>query len=207
MMKNTIGIIDYGMGNIQSIVNAFECLGVNARPVSSPRLLTDCSGYILPGVGAFGKAMANLNVSEMVPVLETQVFAKKKPILGICLGMHLMATSSEEKGFSEGLGWFDGQVVRLPDNQARVPNVGWAEVSESSDGCFNVVQGKRSFYFDHSYYLKCGEEYVIAKSVEPLSFVAAVRKENVVATQFHPEKSQQAGLSFLESFLRFYDLK
>lgn len=202
-----IGIVDYGMGNILSVVNAVEMLGEDAAVCKNPEQLRDADKIILPGVGAFGDCMENLKQRSLVDALNVEVLDKKKPILGICLGMQVMAKKGFEGGVFDGLGWFDAEVIRLGENMPslHVPHVGWNEVTFNKGHFLGQgLPAKPDLYFVHSYFMKCRVAAdVIAVCHYGQEFTAAVQKGNIVATQFHPEKSQDYGLKILDNFLTF----
>jgi imidazole glycerol-phosphate synthase subunit HisH len=199
-----IGIVDYGMGNLRSVYNAFDMLGVDAKICSHPDELTNAERIVLPGVGAFRDCMVNLAAKGFREALH-EVRRQGKPILGICLGMQAMARRSFEGGEHEGLNWFEGDVIRLQagDASLRVPQIGWNEVRYQPDSpLFAGLPANPHFYFVHSYFLKCARESeVVAACDYGGSVTAAVCKENIFATQFHPEKSQAYGLRVLQNFL------
>jgi glutamine amidotransferase len=201
----TICIVDYGMGNTQSVGNAIESLGGNYVISNRKDEIARCDGIILPGVGAFKAAMENLHALDLVAPLTDRVMEKKKPFLGICLGMQLLAEDSVELGFSAGLGWLKGHVVALqPSQTLRVPHVGWNNTQiVKPQPLFHGIDAQAHFYFDHSYTLQCEPELVAATFEYGGSFVAAVQRDNLFATQFHPEKSQRHGLKLLRNFLNF----
>jgi imidazole glycerol-phosphate synthase subunit HisH len=198
-----IGIIDYGMGNIASVASAIHYLGVSAHIVKKPADLEIADGYIVPGVGAFPAAMRNLREMQMIRPLARQVLDIGRPFLGICLGMQLLAKDSTEKGFSEGLGWIDANVVKLdPRGDLRVPHVGWNTVKTLREtALFERVEDDSHFFFDHSFCMTCSDTLVVATCDYGGEIVAAIQKGNIMATQFHPEKSQRNGLKMLRSFL------
>jgi imidazole glycerol-phosphate synthase subunit HisH len=202
-----IGIVDYGMGNLLSVRHAIEWLGVEVKVCQDPQMLSEVERLVLPGVGAFRDCMKNLRNRGFVEILQEFVIEKGMPILGICLGMQAMALRSYEGGEHEGLGWFDAEVVRLQpsDPAMRVPHVGWNEVICRQDSpIFAGLPTRPDFYFVHSYYMKCSDEAdVEAQCDYDGLFTASVRKNNIVATQFHPEKSQDYGLKVLENFLKW----
>jgi imidazole glycerol-phosphate synthase subunit HisH len=202
-----VGIIDYGMGNILSVYNAIEYIGKDPIICNKPEELKNIEKVILPGVGAFGDCIANLRQKGFVDALETEVIKNKKPILGICLGMQVMAKKSYEGGEHEGLGWFNAEVVRLqPDDfKFRIPHIGWHEIDYRNDSpLFSRLPKEPDFYFVHSYYMKCNEQADVDATCDYGGFfTAAVRKDNVFAVQFHPEKSQEYGLKVLENFLNW----
>ncbi len=199
----TVGIVDYQAGNIHSIQSALEYLGAGPILVREPGALMEVTHILLPGVGAFGHCAARLQASGLAPTLERAVFERGTPLLGICVGMQLLADHSEEMGGSDGLGWIGGAVRQIPAAPAvRVPHVGWNDVLfEENFGEF--AQGERAdFYFDHSFaYHDPRKGHTIGSCQHGAPFAAIVRQDNLVAAQFHPEKSQTAGLKFLRSFL------
>jgi glutamine amidotransferase len=200
----TVGIIDYGAGNIRSIVNSLNHLGSNVVVVSDISSLKKVSHIILPGVGAFGHCSKKLIQSGLLDYITECVLVDRKPTLGICVGMQLMADNSDELGFHIGLGWLGGEVRKIvpTDQEIRIPHVGWNDVTFSQE--FGDFRNGESFdfYFDHSYALKYserGDTIAICRHGE--KFCAVVRRNNIVASQFHPEKSQNAGLRFMRGFL------
>jgi glutamine amidotransferase len=200
-----VGIIDYGMGNLQSVFNAVEHLGYEARICPRPEDLKGCSHYILPGVGAFRDCMARLHAAGLPAALEEHVRRGNHPILGICLGMQAMARSSEEGGTHAGLGWFAADVIRIrPDPPTlRIPHVGWNS-THLQPGCplFRGLPAEADFYFVHSYHMRCDRKQdCVAWCDHGGPVTAAVHRGNIFATQFHPEKSQENGLRVLENFL------
>jgi glutamine amidotransferase len=203
MTVSRLVIIDYGMGNLGSVRNAMSCLGQAAEISSDPAVMAEADAFVLPGVGAFGEAMARLKAMDLVSPLTEFVVSQGKPLLGICLGMQLLAEESREHGHHRGLGWIRGTVEPIsPAKGIRVPHVGWSETSiESGDTLFANIDAKTCFYFDHSYQLDCSKEIVSATTHYGATITAAIRSGNIVATQFHPEKSQRAGLKLIRNFL------
>lgn len=199
-----IAVVDYGMGNLLSVRNALDMLGVEAEICRSPERLRDAGKIILPGVGAFRDCLQNLKATGFADALREEVLVRKKPILGICLGMQAMARRSFEYGEHEGLGWFDADVVRLTpaDATLRVPHVGWNQVSyQKGHALFRGLPKTPDFYFVHSFYMKCRNATdVIATADYGGPVTAAVANDNIFGTQFHPEKSQDFGLKVLENF-------
>ena len=200
-----IGIIDYGMGNLMSVFNAVEYLGFDAEICSDPARLYLMERIILPGVGAFGDCMRNLENGGFKEVLNQLVLKEKKPILGICLGMQAMAETGHEGGMIKGLAWFDAEVVRIEpsDPKLKVPQIGWNNIVRKKD--HPILKGlpeSPDLYFVHSFHMKCKRrEDLLAVCDYGGEVTAAVAKENICATQFHPEKSQDYGLKILENFL------
>jgi len=193
------------MGNVRSVQNAFDALGHEAVITSDPGVIAEAERLVLPGVGAFGDAMENLNARGLVDVLRRQVLDEQKPFLGICLGMQLLANSSTEHGAHQGLGWIDAEVTRFdfPPHGLKVPHMGWDEIVPSRE--HPLMTGLRAdqfvFYFVHSYFVMCHEAGDVAATCDyGLPFTAAINKGNIFATQFHPEKSQDNGIQILRNF-------
>ncbi len=201
-----IAIVDYGLGNLQSVLNAFAAVGAEACVTAEGARLRAADAIVLPGVGAFGDGMANLRARGLVDVLEEEVLQKGKPFLGLCLGLQLLATVGYEHGEHRGLGWIPGQVERIPipehEPEVRVPHIGWNEVTPTPPSALYAgIEGTPSFYFVHSYVLRPKDPDVVsATCVHGTEFVASIERENVYATQFHPERSHRAGLTLLRNF-------
>jgi imidazole glycerol-phosphate synthase subunit HisH len=202
-----IGIVDYGMGNLLSVKNAFEYLGEEVETVSDPSTLDTVDKIILPGVGAFGDCIKNLSDKGFSDALNYQVLQKRKPIMGICLGMQVMGMCGYEGGVHTGLGWFDADVVKLhpTDKSLRVPHVGWTDTTVKRDSpLFKGLSATPDFYFVHSFYVKCKNETEVDAYYDYSHKVtASIRKGNIFGTQFHPEKSQEHGLRILENFIKW----
>ena len=200
----TIGIIDYGMGNLLSVKNAVEYLGFDAELINDSEELETYDKLILPGVGSFPDCMNNLQSKNFIAKLNQLVLINKKPILGICLGMQVIACKGFENTETNGLGWIDGVVELIkPDNiNCRIPHVGWSETNCTNSFLFNNIKGNPEFYYVHSYYMNCkNNENVIATFNHGGVFTSAVSKENIIGCQFHPEKSQEHGLTLLNNFI------
>lgn len=198
-------IVDYGMGNLASVANAFARLGVEARISSEPDRLMQAGGIVLPGVGAFGDAMRRLRDTGLADALQRAVIGQGVPFLGICLGMQLIAEGSEEDANEPGLGWIGAQVKRIPEAPARqVPHVGWNDLHYAAgEPMFAGVAEGAHYYFDHSYEVACPDELVVAYvDYEDHRITAALRRGHILAAQFHPEKSQNNGLRLFRNFLR-----
>jgi glutamine amidotransferase len=198
-----VGIVDYQAGNIQSIGNALDHLGARIALVRAAPDLADVTHILLPGVGAFGHCAAKLAATGMVEAIRAAAFDQGKPLLGICVGMQLLADHGEEMGGHDGLGWMGGTVRAMhPAPRVRIPHVGWNDVRfEEPFGDF-AAGDSADFYFDHSFaYHGPTKGKVIGSCDHGGRFAAAIRSGNVVAAQFHPEKSQAAGLRFLTGFL------
>ena len=206
-MPKQIAIVDYGMGNLNSVAHAVRFLGYSTAVVRDAAGIENAAALILPGVGAFGEAMRRLQELALVEPLTEQVMDAGKPVLGICLGMQIMGRYSTEGGKHQGLGWIPGYVDRIPEAQGiRLPHVGWNGVEANSNALlFKNIPQETNFFFDHSYCLFCDESIVEATAIYGSSIIAAVRKDNILATQFHPEKSQNNGLRVLRNFLNFVE--
>jgi glutamine amidotransferase len=207
MAGNTVGIVDYGMGNLLSVYHAVEMAGGDARICSTPEELAHVQRIVLPGVGAFRDCMANLIKRGFVDTLRDAVFRQHKPILGICLGMQVMARRSFEGGEQRGLGWIAADVIRIrpSDDSLRVPHMGWNDVTyRPGSVLFSGHPERPDFYFVHSYSMVCDlPEDVEATCDYGGTITAAVRKKNIFATQFHPEKSQDYGLLVFRNYLKW----
>lgn len=204
-MKNPkITIIDYGIGNVHSVYNSIKALGYKKILISDkPKEIKESDVLILPGVGAFETCINNLKERRLLDILNKEVLIEKKPILGICVGMQLLATKSEENGNHLGLGWIDGTVKKLiiPPN-LKVPHVGWNNIKiKPRSPLFSNNDQNTNFYFDHSYHFECEEKNIIGVCDYGIKVTAAVQKNNIYGVQFHPEKSQTSGLKLFRGFL------
>jgi glutamine amidotransferase len=201
-----IGIVNYNMGNLGSVLNAFEKVGAKAKLVNNPQELKKYDKINLPGVGAYGDAMEHLNKSGMKEaILE---YAKSgKYILGTCLGMQLLFDKSQEFGANEGLGLIEGEVVafdrsKFDNPELKVPHMGWNEMFvQFDDNILNGLPKDFYLYFVHSYHVICDDKYALGKTLYGYEFVSAVKKENIYGFQPHPEKSHEIGLKILENFV------
>jgi len=198
-------IIDYGMGNLQSVKNALEKLG-NCKITISGKVknIKKSDLLILPGVGAFQDGMNELNKRNLSKAIIQETKNKKKPLLGICLGMQLLFDHSEENGFHKGLGLIKGSVKRFNINKKfRIPHVGWNNIFfKKNSKLFKDINFDKNFYFLHSYHVLTNKKYVVAKSNYGKNFVAGVLKKNIIGVQFHPERSQANGLVFLKNYFK-----
>jgi glutamine amidotransferase len=202
-----IAIIDYGMGNLRSVQKGFEKVGLEAVVTSDPRVVLEAAKVVLPGVGAFRDCMRNLEQGGFVePILK--VVREGRPFLGICLGLQLLFTESEEFGLHKGLDIIPGRVVRFPEGMTEngkklaVPHMGWNQIGfKTPSPLFNGTKDSSDVYFVHSYYVKPDDESVISTLTNyGMDFCSSIRRDNLVATQFHPEKSQETGLHMLRNF-------
>lgn len=201
-----IVIVDYGMGNVASVKNALASLGHEASISDRPEDFSRATHIILPGVGAFPDGMEQIQKRGLVGVLTREVLEKKKPFLGICLGMQLMAQVGEEAGGARGLGWIAGVTRRLRvGEENRLPHIGWNDVAIAPRA--TLFRGITSpvFYFVHSYALEPDDSQdSVATCTYGETFAVAVEKENIFGVQFHPEKSQKSGLAVLENFITYH---
>lgn len=205
MSTKKVAIVDYGMGNVDSVARAVQHCGGEPAITSETADFEVANYIILPGVGAFQTGMNNIRSHGLEVVLQQQVLGKGVPFLGICLGMQLLATKGWEGGETEGLGWIEGEIKRLlPDSSdMRIPHVGWNEVifNQPSSMFQNIPSGK-DFYFVHSYHFSCVHpEDEIAHTPYCGGFVSVVGRNNILGVQFHPEKSQRLGLQVIKNFL------
>ncbi len=205
-MDNTLAIVDYGAGNLRSVAKAFEWLGFPALVTRDPQQVLRANGVVLPGVGSSGSAMAALEEHRLVESLREAV-ARGTPFFGVCLGMQLLLDSSEEDP-RPCLGILPGGVKRLPES-VKVPHMGWNQVSLQRDHpVFRGVPVGSYFYFVHSYYADPEDDSVVLGTTEHgVSFCSALARDNLIATQFHPEKSGPVGLRIYENFVRLMVLE
>ncbi|MBQ9028286.1 MAG: imidazole glycerol phosphate synthase subunit HisH [Lachnospiraceae bacterium] len=199
-----VSIIDYGAGNIKSVENAVRYLGHDVVLTRDPEVLLSSDHCILPGVGAFGVAMERLKHYGLDEVIR-EIVKREIPLLGICLGLQLLFESSEESPGAEGLGILKGRILRIPDTDGRkVPQIGWNDLSYPAQGrLFQGLPEGTYVYFVHSYYLRAEDPSIVTARTEyGVSIDAAVESGSVMACQFHPEKSESAGMRILENFLR-----
>lgn len=200
-------LIDYGAGNLKSVFNALDLIGEECRVTTSPADLVAADRIILPGVGAFGECMRQFLASGLEDTLREQVLEARKPFLGICVGMQMLATTGFEQGEHRGLDFIPGEIHRLSPGDARlkVPHTGWNDVEVVREHPLMAgILADRAFYFTHSYhFVPSDPASVVAVADFGGPMVAAVGRENMFATQFHPEKSQRNGLRILENFLEW----
>ncbi len=200
-----IVVVDYKLGNLFSVAKALEYVGAPVRVSADPADLRAATHIVLPGVGAFPQGMHNLERTGLLEILREEVLGKKKPFLGICLGMQLLADKGYEHEECAGLGWIGGEVRKLETGGLKVPHVGWNDVTaKEGSKLFEGIKQGSDFYFVHSYTLACIDASAVAATADYGGAVtAAVEQGNIHAVQFHPEKSQEAGLKLLENFLRY----
>lgn len=197
-----VAIIDYGAGNLQSVKKALDYIGAESIITSDAKIIKSSSHVILPGVGSFEDAVNSINSSGLREVIIKS--AKEKHFLGICLGLQLLFERSEESPNAEGLGILKGEVVKIPsDKGLKVPHIGWNSIDVLNDeGIFKDIPQSSYFYFVHSYYIKCDDKDVVSAMTRyGLPIECAVKKGNLSAVQFHPEKSGEVGLQLLKNFV------
>ncbi len=197
-----ITVIDLGISNITSVRRALQRLGIENIVTDCPDEIGKADKLILPGVGTFSEGMKKLRSLDLENILREMVVYKKRPILGICLGMQLFATFGEEGGGTDGLNFISGKVClhRASKLNLRLPHIGWNDVQANGLKIFDSISNNTSFYFVHSYEVISAEPVKIAYSNYGVDFAAAIQKDNVIGVQFHPEKSQEAGLKLLRNF-------
>lgn len=202
---STLAIVDYGMGNLHSVYKAFRRIGADPVVTSDPAVVAAAGRLVLPGVGHFGKAMANLKARGLLEALNDSVLRRQTPVLGICLGMQLFAKRGEE-GDADGLGWIDARVVRFDVQDTvrhKVPHMGWNSVAQKKPCPLSAgLLSDPLFYFAHAYHLVCDDERdVLFETSYAYTFASAVARGNVLGVQFHPEKSHGSGEQLLSGFL------
>lgn len=202
-----ITIVDYGMGNLGSIRNTFQRLNIEATVTLNPKDILKAEKLILPGVGAFDRGMHNINELGLLAALRKSVLTNHVPILGICLGMQLLANQSEE-GQTKGLGWIDAETIRFVsdkmDTPRKIPHMGWNNVNPSQeDSIVNGVNSDDRFYFVHSYHISdIDEKLVIGTTDYGYTFPSLIRQDNIWGIQCHPERSHRSGFKILQNFMR-----
>jgi imidazole glycerol-phosphate synthase subunit HisH len=198
-----ITIINYGMGNLGSVLNMFKRIGVSAKISDNIKEIEQAEKLLLPGVGAFDAAMDLINKSGLLPVLNYKATEEKIPTLGICLGMQLLTNGSDE-GILEGLKWIDADTKKFEfaDNNMKVPHMGWNFIQpQNSSSLMNELDNNSKFYFVHSYYVQCKNETdVLANTQYGSAFHSIIQNENIYGAQFHPEKSHKYGMQLLTNF-------
>jgi glutamine amidotransferase len=202
-MDQRVCILDYGSGNVRSVANLLAFLKVEHAVSNDPADIAAATHLILPGVGAFGAAMQSIREKIPLPALELAVHGERKPFLGICVGMQVLAETGEEFGSHRGLGWIGGRVRKFRAGDLPVPHIGWNEVRRSHAESLLGEHDKIDFYFVHSYLFEPAQsDDVQATTVYGETFPSIIRRGNVLGVQFHPEKSQKAGMLLLTNFLQ-----
>lgn len=200
-----VGIVNYGMGNLWSVKKKLDRIKIDSLISDNWKDLKKCDRLILPGVGHFSNAIAEIKRRDLWSYLDDEVVLNKKPILGICLGMQLMAKSSEE-GDEAGFGWFDAEIIRFRINDKlkyKVPQIGWNQIIIKKDNhLFKGVDLETGFYFVHSFHIVCNDKSdILNETTYEYPFVSAVKKGNITGVQYHPEKSHEAGEVLFANFL------
>jgi glutamine amidotransferase len=201
-----ISIVKYGMGNVSSVQKVLNKMGYENVVTDDPKEFKNSDLILLPGVGSFKKGIENLQNSGLIEVLTKEVVENKKPFIGICLGMQLVASYGTEPNRVEGLGWIDGEVIKIESKKGlRVPHLGWNSVRIKKENSFYREFDESDFYFIHSYHFKPSnmEEVTMTVSYEN-EMVAAMQKDNIHVMQFHPEKSQEKGMKLLQKIINKY---
>ena len=204
-----ITIVDYGSGNVLSAQKSFIKIAkdnnIEVDVLISKNLndVKNSTHIVLPGQGAFSTCMNGLKKTDgLIDELSEFALIKKKPFLGICVGMQMLAKMSEENGDHEGLGWIDGQIKLLPGDNLKLPHMGWNLVIPTNSKCNNLISTKNDYYFVHSYYFECADkDNILAETKYGTNFASIVGKENIYGVQFHPEKSSSQGLNLLKKFI------
>jgi glutamine amidotransferase len=196
-----IAIIDYGVGNLRSVEKAFEAVGVAAKLTGDPAVIREAERLVLPGVGAFGECASRLRASGL-DQLVLEAAERLKPLLGLCVGLQLMFDEGHEFGIHKGLGLMRGRVVRLPEGGPHVPQIGWNQIEEvRNHSLLKGLEAGTYFYFVHSYYVEAADpKDVIAQTEYGIRYPSICARGSVAGVQFHPEKSQDAGLRLLSNF-------
>ena len=202
-----IVIIDYGLGNLDSVSNMIRKIGYESTISSNKETIKSATKLILPGVGSFDNGMTKLKDLNLIDILNHKILEKRTPILGICLGMQLMTKRSDE-GELSGFGWIDAETIKFNfDNSKinKVPHMGWNFIKiQQNHPLFNSMNDEFKFYFVHSYYVKCNNNNdSFAKTNYGIDFTSVFVKDNIMATQFHPEKSHKYGMNLLKNFIKY----
>ena len=208
-MKKYITIVDYGLGNIRSAEQSLKKV-IDENNIDAEVAITNnakdiylASHIILPGQGAFETCMEGLkNITGMIDALSQNVLIQKKPFLGICVGMQLLATKSYENGIHHGLGWIDGEIKKIPSADLKLPHMGWNEVLIKKENKLIKEKEENNYYFVHSYFFECKhEKNEVASTNYGINFTSIISKENIYGAQFHPEKSSYQGMRLIRNFI------
>lgn len=202
-MKRQILILDYGSGNVKSVLNISKYIEDNTIISNDIENIKNCSHIILPGVGSFKSSMDKIKKNLPLEEIMNQIINKQKPILGICVGMQVLSNMGYEFGECSGLGLIDGLVKKLETDKYPLPNVGWNNIVVEKDSVlFKKLENDNSFYFVHSFaFIPKNEDNIIASSIYERKFTCAIQKKNIFGVQFHPEKSQKSGIQLLKNFI------
>ncbi|WP_319378560.1 imidazole glycerol phosphate synthase subunit HisH [uncultured Methanocorpusculum sp.] len=202
MGTSEVAVLDYGLGNLRSVVRGLEAAGARPKITNDPEIIQSADGLLLPGVGAFAEGMNKL--APLVDLVKKE--AAKKPLLGICLGMQMLLGESEEHGLHQGLGFVPGTVRLFPKVPGmKIPKMGWNTISPSNHPLFEGISDGTYVYFVHSYYADTTPEFTIAKTEYIVPYASAVGVGNVMGVQFHPEKSRDAGIHILKNFVQMIE--
>ncbi len=202
MGTSEIAVLDYGLGNLRSVVRGLEAAGARPKITNDPEIIQSADGLLLPGVGAFAEGMSKL--SPLIDLVKKE--AAKKPLLGICLGMQMLLEESEEHGLHKGLGFVPGTVRLFPKKPGmKIPQMGWNTISPSAHPLFEGIPDGTYVYFVHSYYADTTPEFTIAKTEYIVPYASVVGVGNVMGVQFHPEKSGDAGILILKNFVQMIE--
>lgn len=195
-----IAIVNYGLGNLRSVEKALEGMDFPVKVTARADEILEAKGVILPGVGAFANCLKNLEILNLKDVV-LKVIREDKPLLGICLGLQILFSVSEENGISPGLDVLKGRVVKLPSG-VKIPHMGWNQINKKKDSpIFKGVSGEENFYFVHSYYVVPEDKNIVSTTTNyGLKFTSSIWKDNIFGVQFHPEKSGESGLKILKNF-------
>lgn len=203
MDSRSVCILDYGSGNVGSVLNMLQFLKYNCFVSNDPENIKKSSHIILPGVGSYGASMEKIKQSIPLSVLENEVFKRKKPFLGICVGMQVLSEKGHEYGEHQGLGWIKGNVRKLKTKKLPLPHIGWQEIQiVKSSPILTSIKDSIDFYFLHSFVFDVEDKnLIISQSNYDENFCSAIQSKNIFGVQFHPEKSQKAGMQLLNNFL------
>lgn len=198
-----IAIINYGIGNVKSVIKAFQLYSDNIQFTDNPDIIRKSDGIVLPGVSAFGAAVEGLKKKKLIDTLKEDIQKNKKPFLGICIGIQLLFETSEETPNIEGLKIFDGKIKKFSENLT-VPHIGWNQINikKKNNPLLKGIKDNEYFYFVHSYYADPIDKNIIATTTEyEIDYTSSLWKDNIFAVQFHPEKSQEEGLKIIKNFV------
>jgi len=205
-LNELIAIVDYNMGNLRSVEKSFSQYNCQVVVTNDHKIISKADKVVLPGVGSFKDGMRELQKLQLTDILNESIIRDKKPFLGICLGMQLIAKKSFENGETAGLGWIDADVVKFDfsdsENNLKVPHVGWNSVAYKNNcSLFNEIPNDSDFYFVHSYHYKIYEDVSTGETRHGEMFTSSIQKNNIYGFQFHPEKSQSTGLKIISNFV------
>lgn len=195
-------ILNYGSGNVKSVYNLVSFLGFDVIVSNDSAEIESATHIILPGVGSFGAAMEKINTHIPVVALQKEIFKKRKPFLGICVGMQVLAEKGYEYGEHDGLGWIPGSIEKLEVKNLPMPHIGWNDVMvKKSSPIYKGLEKINDFYFVHSYAMKTADTYILSETDYEVKFCSSIQNNNIFGVQYHPEKSQKAGQKLILNFL------